>query len=86
VVKKAPDPGYGSAALVICEPVSCWMFCTQNYINNFIDVLEKKKNCPGSLLVDAFLGAGGLVGYLEDVVAVHQRVHHEHELNCSRNR
>ncbi len=46
----------------------------------------KKENCPGSLLVDALLGAGGLVGYLEDVVAVHQGVHHEQELNCSRNR
>jgi hypothetical protein len=46
----------------------------------------KEKNCPGSLLVDALLGAGGLMGYLEDVVAVHQRVHHKQELNCSRNR
>jgi hypothetical protein len=48
--------------------------------------LQWKKYCPGFLLVDAFLGAGGLMGYLEDVVAVHQRVHHEQELNCSRKR
>ncbi len=27
-VKTAPDPGSGSAILVIYEPVSCWMFCT----------------------------------------------------------